>query len=638
MPPDSDGLRTIACRLDRIVPDRNHFELIQEAVLNAHKATIFASELLNIHIRRLLQKDIDVDLKDCFSANWVLNVYNEVTYSTRKVKVVPELQTSRLMMPAFDPPDRSGIQQCLLYDARNLVTVAATNVWMHFHKRVLSHVRIKFALTTEEYDAMTNEERKARKLILMQVATDVCKNPSDAYQSPITYHSWIENERNSIGLNDAVQDWKDKPLLYHLKVKPHRFVRCMYAMSKEKEAQEAGSFALYPLRRSLVPKHVRFDQKALRDLLHLGQSDYIKEKAKKRKLMNETEIDCTVPSRKRTREEMLEENTELFSRILDLRSVHISKQDRFDFAFTTDGVGCRIQVIRIKNSKTVKASNKFPKRGIWAIDELKKVTRSGNVHVIGIDPGKRELICATDMKDTKKTIRYTLDERRRDLCVKQYAKECNDKKPDNVLEAEKALSAFNSRSACLDTFRAYCTQRHKTLEASLAFYSQPFHRHQRWKKVIKEQKSEEKLYNKIRQMKTDSTPLVLAYGAWGLIAGKDACKRGNPPCIGVGLMKKLAKRFVVSPTPEHCTSKTCFRCFSPCGPWTDKEAEMGKKIRGLRLCTQRDCMLPLNRDKNASINIGNNFTRLLNGMTPLVKMTNEELSFHKSRLCLECNE
>jgi hypothetical protein len=33
----------------------------------------------------------------------------------------------------------------------------------------------------------------------------------------------------------------------------------------------------------------------------------------------------------------------------------------------------------------------------------------------------------------------------------------------------------------------------------------------------------------------------------------------------------------------------------------------------------------------------NNHVRV-NGMTPLVKMTNEELSFHKSRLCLECND
>ena len=31
---------------------------------------------------------------------------------------------------------------------------------------------------------------------------------------------------------------------------------------------------------------------------------------------------------------------------------------------------------------------------------------------------------------------------------------------------------------------------------------------------------------------------------------------------------------------------------------------MGKKIRGLRRCTQRDCMLPLNRDKNGATNIG----------------------------------
>ena len=78
--------------------------------------------------------------------------------------------------------------------------------------------------------------------------------------------------------------------------------------------------------------------------------------------------------------------------------MHIPKRDRFDFAFTTDGVGCRIQVTRIKKKNNEIIPNKFPKRGIWAIDELKKVTRSGNVHVIGIDPGKRELICATDMK------------------------------------------------------------------------------------------------------------------------------------------------------------------------------------------------------------------------------------------------
>ena len=120
---------------------------------------------------------------------------------------------------------------------------------------------------------------------------------------------------------------------------------------------------------------------------------------------------------------------------------------------------------------------------------------------------------------------------------------------------------------------------------------------------------------------------------------EEAGRGGSEVCSECG-DARVAPFFclLISPTPEHCTSKTCFRCLSPCGPWTDKEDKMGKKIRGLRLCTQRDCMLPLNRDKNASINIGNNFTRLLNGMTPIARLTNEELSFHKSRLCLECSD
>lgn len=75
-------------------------------------------------------------------------------------------------------------------------------------------------------------------------------------------------------------------------------------------------------------------------------------------------------------------------------------------------------------------------------------------------------------------------------------------------------------------------------------------------------------------------------------------------------MRKLSKRFVVSPTPEAYTSKMCCRCLGPCGPWDEKEEN--KKIRGLRRCTLRDCMLPpLNRDKNGATNIGTNFTRLV---------------------------
>ena len=133
-------------------------------------------------------------------------------------------------------------------------------------------------------------------------------------------------------------------------------------------------------------------------------------------------------------------------------------------------------------------------------------------------------------------------------------------------------------------------------------------------------------------------PLVLAYGSWGMIAGRPgaACNKGNPSCIGVGLMRKLSKRFLVSPTPEAYTSKICSRCFGECGSCSEMEDRMGKKIRGLRRCTQRDCMLFLNRDKNGATNIGTNFTRLFEDKSPIRSMTDEDLDFHRASLCFEC--
>ena len=198
-------------------------------------------------------------------------------------------------------------------------------------------------------------------------------------------------------------------------------------------------------------------------------------------------------------------------------------------------------------------------------------------------------------------------------------------------------AGFNSRSADVETFCAYCAKRHEHLEECLSYYCRIEHRRRRWKTSIKAQQSEERLYKKLEALKSDERPLVLAYGSWGLVAGKAgaACNRGNPPCIGVGLMRKLARRFLVSPTPEAYTSKTCCRCWSECGPWAEIEELKGRKIRGLRRCTQRDC-IPLNRDKNGATNIGTNFIRLMSDQAPIRSMTEDDLKLHQAALCIEC--
>ena len=57
MPPTSDGvgeIRTVGCNLERLVPSAVHLDAIRRAVESTHRATILATELLNMHVRRML--------------------------------------------------------------------------------------------------------------------------------------------------------------------------------------------------------------------------------------------------------------------------------------------------------------------------------------------------------------------------------------------------------------------------------------------------------------------------------------------------------------------------------------------------------------------------------------------------------
>lgn len=48
-------------------------------------------------------------------------------------------------MPKFEPVDRDGLTQLMMYECRNLAAVASSNVWMHFRRRVLNHVKSRCA-------------------------------------------------------------------------------------------------------------------------------------------------------------------------------------------------------------------------------------------------------------------------------------------------------------------------------------------------------------------------------------------------------------------------------------------------------------------------------------------------------------
>lgn len=190
MPPESDGDNdkhtTTPCELSKFVPNATHLAKIQDAVKRVHDATFLAMELLNLHLRVRLQ-DPAADLS-CFfekKGNWLLRAFNVVTFDPRaKAALDADLVLTRdALMPPFDPPSRNGVQQCHLYACRNLAATARTNVWYHFPKRILAHVRRCFAIPKEEYDALSKTEKRERRLQLMQAASDICRKPTDERQT-----------------------------------------------------------------------------------------------------------------------------------------------------------------------------------------------------------------------------------------------------------------------------------------------------------------------------------------------------------------------------------------------------------------------------------------------------------------------
>ena len=124
----------------------------------------------------------------------------------------------------------------------------------------------------------------------------------------------------------------------------------------------------------------------------------------------------------------------------------------------------------------------LPKRGIWAIDELKRVSRLEEMHVVGVDPGKRELVVCADMDAPRSpTVRYTQKQRLREMRSRQYADEVQREKPWDVKDAEEELCGFNSRSTNLSTFCAYCKKRREGMRTSVFFRRTKFWTHNKFK-------------------------------------------------------------------------------------------------------------------------------------------------------------
>ena len=172
---------TVACAAQKAIPDPAHRTAIGDAVRRVHQCTFAATELLNLYVRERIENHTGAGLEHIFESNWLLNAYYAVSTSNRHAAIDPDV---RAVFDAHMRDDdaaplvsRKGLSQALAYECINLAAVGSTNVWKHFHKRILAYVRTSHALPDDAYAALSKDARRTRKLALMQAADDVCRPP-----------------------------------------------------------------------------------------------------------------------------------------------------------------------------------------------------------------------------------------------------------------------------------------------------------------------------------------------------------------------------------------------------------------------------------------------------------------------------
>ena len=122
-----DPVRIVGCQLSTIVRNPEHLARLRDAVLRVHRATIQASELLNLHVRRMLEANQPLPAA-LFNGNWAFKAWTAVSTSTGAVD--PELRITRelqIQLQGADAPEpvssaRGGSQ---LFNAADRLSIGA---------------------------------------------------------------------------------------------------------------------------------------------------------------------------------------------------------------------------------------------------------------------------------------------------------------------------------------------------------------------------------------------------------------------------------------------------------------------------------------------------------------------------------
>ena len=494
--------------------------------------------------------------------------------------------------------DYEYMSNVLSYLCEDIMTMYENNIQLHYVDYVERFVNVvwKKKILVEKIRKIfpTKKEREVR---IRQLEKELRKIKNDLlnvdnnieYTSQPHYHKWITQQKKHI-LPDK-EKFQKQSIYYDLKCKPMDYLPCMIAIMKQVENDEDTISNVFPLRSSISPGYIRLDTITLVYLL------LRKEQGKKSDFSNQGNT------------KKHEDKIWKFFFRTEKKVFH-----KTDFSFhhmiSTDGVGVSILFIRDDLvGKRLPSAKKGASKELY-IDELNDYSALQNKKIIGIDPGKSDLIyCVDDASKDANVFRYSQDQRRKETKMKKYnniilGMKTNKIQGKSVIDYETELSLYNRKTLCIDKFKAYINEKNRINYLLFDFYSKYLFRKLKFGRHINIKRNEQKMISDFRKMYGNPDEVVICIGDWE----QRQQMKYKEPTLGIGMRSLLRKnKYKVYLVDEFRSSCKCSKCDGGvCEKFMVRKNPRPNKddmrlVHGLLHC-KNGCG-EWNRDRNGSSNI-----------------------------------
>jgi hypothetical protein len=507
-----------------------------------------------------------------------------------------------------DPINYTGLNTVMDYLKEDIMTMYENNIQLHYVEYVERYVNIvwKKNMIVEKirkmYKTKKERETKIRNLCneLRKIKNDLLNVVNTNYTSKSHYHNWVTEQKQNILPNKT--NYEKDSIYYDLKCSPIDYFPCMIFMMKYVEDEEESVNNVFPLRSQISPKYIRLDTTTLVNLLlrkEHGTKAFYKTKGELKK--NQDKI------------------WKFFFRTE--RKVFHKKGFSFHHMVSTDGIGLSILLLRDDLvGKKLPMGKKGMAKELY-IDELDDYSTLQNKKIVGIDPGKEDLIyCVDDASKDANVFRYSQNQRRKETKMKKYnniilGMKTNKIEGKTIIEYETELSHFNRKSLQITKFKEYLQEKNRINHILFRFYRKELFRKLKFGKYINIKRNEQKMISNFKKIFGNPEDVVICIGDWE----QKKQMKYKEPTLGKGIRTLFRKNnYTVFLVDEFRTSCKCSNCNGGvCEKFRvrrnprpkPKKNILGKEIKydemrlihGLLRC-KSGCGL-WNRDRNGSSNI-----------------------------------